>query len=34
MDHFEISVKDNINIEQMINKLTQAFDNDEFENRK
>ena len=34
MNHFEISVKDNINIEQMINKLTQAFDNDEFENRK
>ena len=34
MDHFEISVKDNINLEEMKNRLTQAFDNDEFQNRK
>ena len=34
MNHFEISVKENIKIEEMKNKLTQAFDNDEFENRK
>jgi GTPase SAR1 family protein len=34
MDHFEISVKDNICLEEMKNKLTQAFDNDEFQNRK
>ena len=34
MDHFEISVKNNIRLEEMKNKLTQAFDNDEFQNRK
>ena len=34
MNHFEISVKENIQIEEMKNKLTQAFDNDEFQNRK
>ena len=34
MNHFEISVKENIKIEEMKNKLTQAFDNDEFQNRK
>ena len=34
MDHFEISVKDNICLEEMKNKLTQAFDNDEFQSRK
>ena len=34
MNHFEISVKDNIFLEEMKNKLTQAFDNDEFQSRK
>ena len=34
MNHFEISVKENIKIDEMKNKLTQAFDNDEFQNRK
>ena len=34
MNHFEISIKDNIHIDEMKNKLTQAFDNDEFQSRK
>ena len=34
INHFEISIKDNFFIDEMKNKLTEAFDNEEFQSRK
>ena len=34
INHFEISIKENYFIDEMKNKLTEAFDNDEFQSRK